>query len=133
VKPAVELVLVILLPTALGYAIIGGFRGGRWWLDRLHTRRYQAAPPAEPMERLSANLRRLRTQLDATETEGGVPAKAVRVTALRGAYVDALVTACSRLDVPPPAGGGRPPLAEIYRVEAALRERGLDVREPAAR
>ena len=53
--------------------------------------------------------------------------------ALRGAYVDALTTACTRLEVTPPSGGERAPLTEIYRVEAALRQRGLDVRETAAR
>ena len=53
--------------------------------------------------------------------------------ALRGAYIDALTTACERLEVSPPPGGDRAPLAEIYRVEAALRERGLDVRETAVR
>ena len=52
--------------------------------------------------------------------------------ALRGAYIDTLTAACERLDVPPPPGD-RAPLAEIYRVEAALRQRGLDVRETAAR
>jgi hypothetical protein len=127
-----ELVMVLLLPTAAGYAIIGGFRGFGWLGERMRTRRYPLAAPAEPIERLGANLRRLRTELDVTETSSGVPAKHVRLTALRGAYVDALVTACKRLDVPPPAGG-HPPLTEIYRVEAALRQRGLDVRESAAR
>jgi hypothetical protein len=126
-------VIVILLPTALGYGIIVGFRGARWSLERWRVRRYQAQAPAEPIERLGANLRRLRTELDATETRTGLTAKNVRLTALRGAYVDALSSACARLDVPPPAGGGHPSLVEIYRVEAALRQRGLDVREPAAR
>ena len=130
-NPIVELVIVVLIPTAAGYALIGGFRGLRWSADRWYAFRYRNTPPAEPIERLCANLRRLRTELDATETRSGVPAKNVRVTALRGAYLDALATACQRLDVPPPAGA-RVPLAEIYRVEAALRQRGLDVREPAA-
>ena len=48
--------------------------------------------------------------------------------ALRGAYLDALATACQRLEVGPRPGGDEAPLAEIYRVEAALRQRGLDVR-----
>ena len=56
----------------------------------------------------------------------------MRLKALRGAYVDALSTACQRLEVSPPGGGDRAPLTEIYRVEAALRQRGLDVRETAA-
>jgi hypothetical protein len=70
------------------------------------------------------------------ETRSGVPNKHVRVGALRGAYLDALGTACRRLEVSPPAVEGHPASprvnqAEIYRVEAALRQRGLDVREPA--
>jgi hypothetical protein len=128
----IELVLVILLPTAVGYAIIGGFRGIGWSSERWHRRRHRLAPPAEPIERLGANLRRLRAELDATETRTGLTAKNMRLKALRGAYVDALSTACQRLEVSPPGGGDRAPLTEIYRVEAALRQRGLDVRETAA-
>jgi hypothetical protein len=131
VNPVVELALIVLIPTAAGYALIGGFRGLRWCADRWYDWRYRQAPPAEPMELLLANLRRLRADLEATETRSGVTAKNLRVTALRGAYVDALTTACQRLDVPSPSGA-RAPLAEIYRIEAALRQRGLDVREPAA-
>jgi hypothetical protein len=128
----IELVLVILLPTAVGYAIIGGFRGIGWSSERWHRRRHRLAPPAEPIERLGATLRRLRAELDATETRTGLTAKNMRLKALRGAYVDALSTACQRLEVSPPGGGDRAPLTEIYRVEAALRQRGLDVRETAA-
>ena len=71
------------------------------------------------------------------ETRTGIPNKHVRVAALRGAYLDTLGTACRRLEVSPPVMEGHPAnpranQAEIYRVEAALRQRGLDVREPAA-
>ncbi len=129
----IELVLVILLPTAVGYAVIGAFRGFGWSSERWHIRRQRLAAPAEPLERLGANLRRLRAELDATETRSGLTAKNMRLKALRGAYIDALCTACQRLEVSPPRGGDRAPLTEIYRVEAALRQRGLDVRETAAR
>jgi hypothetical protein len=128
----IELVLVILLPTVVGYTIIGGFRGLGWFSERSHIRRQRLAAPAEPIERLGANLRRLRAELDATETRGDLTAKNMRLKALRGAYIDALCTACQRLEVSPPGGGDRAPLTEIYRVEAALRQRGLDVRETAA-
>jgi hypothetical protein len=128
----IELVLVILLPTALGYAVIVGLRGVGWSAEHWHIRRQRLAAPAEPIERLGANLRRLRAELDATETRGGLTAKNMRLKALRGAYVDALCTACQRLEVSPPRGGDRAPLTEIYRVEAALRQCGLDVRETAA-
>lgn len=124
--------LAIVLPTAAVYAIIGGVRGARWLSENVRTWQHRSDPPAESIERLTASLRRLRAQLEDTETRADVPAKHVRVTALRAAYLDVLREACERLDVPPPAGSGRIPQAEIYRVEAALRERGLDVREPVA-
>lgn len=62
------------------------------------------------------------------------PFKAARVRSLRAAYVDVLSAACDELEVSPPAARGNSTmlLIEIYRVEAALRERGLDVRREAA-
>jgi hypothetical protein len=122
----VELVLAIFLMPLAGYALIGAWRGAR----RLSEARYKAPPP-RPIERLGADLRRLRAELEDTETRAGLTAKHHRVLALRGAYVDALTAACERLEVSPPPGGERAPLAEIYRVEAALRQRGLDVRRDA--
>jgi hypothetical protein len=100
-------------------------------------RRSRDATP-EPVERLGANLVRLRSQLEAMETRTDLPAKNLRLRALRAAYVDALNDACQRLDISPPESDarGRPEdvrQAEIYRVEAALRLRGLDVREKAGR
>lgn len=124
----VELVLALVLMPLAGYALIGAWRGARW----LSESRYKA-PPATPLERLGADLRRLRAELEDTETRAGLTAKHHRVQALRRAYLDALTTACQRLEVTPPPGGDRVPLAEIYRVEAALRQRGLDVRETAVR
>jgi len=126
VSPVIDLVLVLLLMPAAGYALIAGWRAANWVAEKRHK------PPApEPVDRLAANLRRLRAELNDTETRDGLTAKHHRVQALRGAYIDTLTAACHRLDVPPPPGD-RAPLAEIYRVEAALRQRGLDVRETAA-
>jgi fructose-1,6-bisphosphatase/inositol monophosphatase family enzyme len=124
----VEVVLALVLMPVAGYALIGVWRGARW----LSESRYKAPPP-RPLERLEADLRRLRAELEDTETRAGLTAKHHRVRALRGAYIDALTMACERLEVSPPPGGDRAPLAEIYRVEAALRARGLDVRETAVR
>ena len=134
-SPYLALVAVVLLPTAIGYGVIGAFRAARW-ADNWRQSRIPPAEP-EPIERLAATLRRLRAELEAMETRTGVPNKHLRVGALRGAYLDALGTACRRLEVRPPAIEGHPASpranqAEIYRVEAALRQRGLDVREPAA-
>jgi hypothetical protein len=127
VVPVIELIAVILLPTALGCALLGIPRVVRWVAER-RTR----APAVEPIERIGANLRRLRAQLEATETRTDLTVKSVRVRALRGAYLDTLTAACQRLGVEPPPGGDRVSQAEIYRVEAALRQRGLDVRETAS-
>jgi hypothetical protein len=130
VGPALELVAVILFPTALGFGIIGGARALRWLSRR---RQARAVPPLEPIERLGANLCRLRAELEATETRIDVPAKNLRLKALRAAYLDVLRAACQRLEVRPPPQGTHVPQAEIYRAEAALRQRGLDVRQPAPR
>ena len=134
-SPYVELIGVILLPTAVGYGVIALFRGIRWAGERNWSGR--PSPEPEPMDRLAANLRRLRVQLEDMETRSDLPAKHLRLQALRGAYIDALGTACQRLEVIPPlpagsAGSERAQQADIYRVEAELRQRGLDVREPAS-
>jgi len=127
VSPVVDLILACVLPTAACFALIYAWRGAGW-LGEFWTRRQARAAPPESIDRLQADLRRLRAELEATETRAGLTAKHHRVQALRGAYLDALATACQRLKVSPPVGGDRAPLAEIYRVEAALRQRGLDVR-----
>jgi HAMP domain-containing protein len=137
VKPPVELAVAIALPIAAVYAVIGGGRLVRWVSETWIPEHRSPQAASEPVERLSANLVRLRSQLEAMETRTDIPAKNLRLRALRAAYVDALTDACRRLDVSPPAGDGRGRpedvrQAEIYRVEAALRQRGLDVREKAA-
>jgi hypothetical protein len=121
-----ELVGAILLPTALGCLVLGTARALRWQTERRRGREVAA----EPIERLGADLRRLHAQLQATENQPATPGKAVRVRAIRAAYVDALCAACRCLEVAAPTTGAEPvPLAEIYRVEADLRLRGLDVRQ----
>ena len=127
-SPVVGYLLLFALPTAVGFALIGAWRAARWLAEARYKARYKALPP-EPVERLQADLRRLRSELEDTETRSGLTAKHHRVQALRGAYVDALSAACRRLDISPPQGGDRASQAEIYRVEAALRQRGLDVRQ----
>jgi hypothetical protein len=130
VSPPFQLLVAIALPIAAVYSLIGGGRLVRWISEQ------QTRPPADqPVERLRANLVRLRAQLEAMETRTDLPAKNLRLRALRAAYVDALCEACLRLDVsPPPGAQARPesvPQSDIYRMEAALRQRGLDVREAA--
>jgi len=120
----------IMLPTAAVFALIGAWRLVGWLGEARSRARFKALPP-EPIERLEADLRRLRAELEDTETRTSLTAKHHRVQALRGAYADALASACLRLDVSPPQGGDRAAQAEIYRVEAALRQRGLEVRREA--
>ena len=120
------LAVVVTIPTAAGYLLIGIWRGGRKLAETRHR-----PPPSEPIERLEARLRRLRAQLEATETTSGLPAKNLRVQAMRSAYTDVLADACRRLAISPPAAGQQTQQADIYRVEAALRQRGLDVRQAA--
>jgi hypothetical protein len=132
--PVIELIGIVLLPTAVGYAVIGSARLARWTARlRPVERRITHPVPVEPIERLGARLCRLRTQLEDLENRSDVPAKGVRLRALRGAYLDVLRDACQRLDVSPLPTGDHVPQAEIYRAEAGLRERGLDVRAPATR
>ncbi len=121
-----DLVLVVVLMPAAGYAIIGGVRAARW----LEEKRRKAPPPVA-VDRLAANLRRLRAELEETETSAELTAKRFHVRSVRGAYLDTLAEACQRLGVSPPPGDGATQ-ADIYRTEAALAARGLDVRERAA-
>ena len=129
-NPVLAYVLLFALPTAVGFALIGAWRAVRWLAEARYRARFQALPP-EPIERLEADLRRLRAELEDTETRSGLTAKHHRVQAVRGAYLDALSAACRRLDIHPPRGGDRASQAEIYRVEAALRHGGLEVRAQA--
>jgi hypothetical protein len=130
VNPVLAYLLLFALPTAVGFALIGAWRAARWLAEARYRARFQALPP-EPIERLQADLRRLRSELEDTETRSGLTAKHHRVQAVRGAYLDALSAACRRLDISPPRGGDRASQAEIYRVEAALRHGGLEVRTQA--
>jgi hypothetical protein len=130
VNPVVAYLLLFALPTAVGFALIGAWRAARWLAEARYRARFQALPP-EPIERLEADLRRLRSELEDTETRSGLTAKHHRVQAVRGAYLDTLSAACRRLDISPPRGGDRASQAEIYRVEAALRHGGLEVRTQA--
>jgi hypothetical protein len=126
VGPAFAWIGVFMLPTALGWAVLGGVR-----VCRSITARQSSGPPAqEPIEELGAKLCMLHAKLEAAENDTNpAPYKAARIRATRGAYVDALSAACERLEVGIPATrwATAVPLAEIYRAEDALRKCGLDV------
>ena len=121
-----DLVLVVVLMPVAVYALIGGVRAARWFAEKR-----RKAPPPVPVDRLAANLRRLRAELDETETSAELTAKRFHVRSVRGAYLDTLAEACVRLDVTPPPGDAATQ-ADIYRTEAALAARGLDVRHHTA-
>jgi len=125
-------VFAVFLPSlALGTVLVV-MRGWRR-ADELARRHRAGRAPEEPVDRVEARLRRLRAELEAVENQPGGTAKRHRIVAVRGAYLDCLTSACQRFGVSPPAGGDQARQAEIYRVEAALRGHGLDVREPAVR
>jgi hypothetical protein len=125
-------VLVFFLPSA---AFGAGLAVLRLWrrADDAARRRRADQMPAEPIEQVEARLRRLRAELETIENNPGGAARRHRILAVRGAYLDCLTSACQRFEVSPPAGGDQARQAEIYRVEAGLREHGLDVREAAVR
>lgn len=129
----VDSVLLVILVVAA--VLSAGRRGARVVRDEWRKIAEQRRPPAPstvPIEQVTATLRRLRRELESRENRPGLTGKGMRMGAVRFAYVDVLAVACRQLDVPPPRGGRdwQTPLAEIYRVEAALRARGLDVRDP---
>ena len=122
VTGAIELIFVILLPTAVGYAVLGSIRACRWAAERRSRRRARTHPvTAEPIERLAARMRRLRAELEATETRTDVPAKGMRLRAIRGAYLDLMRVACERLDVSPrrPVTRSRRPTSTAPRPRCA--------------
>lgn len=125
---AAVLILMLALPLIVR---IASMLIRREWEQIVEQRRPPGACTV-PIERVAADLRRLHAQLEARENQPGVTGKGMKMGALRVAYVEVLATACRQLDVRPPQqqGSTQTPLAEIYRVEAALRERGLDVRQP---
>jgi hypothetical protein len=124
-SPVIWLVVAGALMPVTGYALIGGLRAVRW----LSESRRQAPPPV-PAERLTANLRRLRAQLEQTEESPGLTAKRHHVAAVRAAYLDVLAEACGRAGIDPP--GDRATQADIYRTEAALAAHGFAVRDRVA-
>ena len=132
------LAFAVLLPTlAVGARLLAAMRGYRRlsklrqsWLGR------PARSPPEPVDRSRrVRLRRLRGRAGRPpKTSPAATAKRHHILALRGAYLDTLSqrmpggSGSSRQ-----AGGDQARQSEIYRVEAALREHGLDVREAAVR
>jgi hypothetical protein len=133
VLKVVEVVAILLIPTLVGAGLLGVVRlwshASRW----LGNRREAAAHASLPLERLASDLRRLHGQLARVENAADMkPGRGVRVRAVRTAYGDSLLAACRALEVPDaPSEPSRLTTAETFRLEAALRDRGLDIRPPA--
>jgi len=117
---------LMLLPTLLGAVVVAGARAVR----ELQERRRRSVATGPSIERLASDLRRLRAELSSADEPVPRPGRGLRIRATRAAYVDALTAACRALDIAPPmaTGTGGVPMAEIYRVESALRSNGLEVR-----
>lgn len=124
------LALALLLMLCLPFVVGGVYRVVHDQWEQIAAQRHPAGLSAHSIERVAADLRRLRQQLELRENRPGTAGKGMRMAALRRAYVEVLCTACRQLEVRPPQQFGQleTPLAEIYRVEAELRARGLDVR-----
>jgi hypothetical protein len=134
-NPPLEFAFAIALPITAFYAVVGGGRLLNWISEHRVSRHRAHAPAPEPLQRVRANLVRLRAEVESTETRDDLLAKNMRLRAVRAAYVDSLCDACRRLDIAA-LPGARPDnvrQSDIYRLETALRERGLDVRETAGR
>lgn len=123
---ALALLLMLCLPFLV--RVVCRLVSDQW--EQIVAQRHRAELAGYSIERVAADLRRLRWQLEMRENRPGTVGKGMKMGALRRAYVEVLCTACRQLDVRPPQQFGQleTPLAEIYRVEAELRARGLDVR-----
>ena len=137
VSPPEQLLMAIVLPIAAVYSLIGG--GPARWVPTAGSR---SAGPARPPPSRSSGCgaqpgpaaRPARGHGDPHRPAGQEPAPAGAAGRLRRRPERGLPAA----RISPPASAARASpgdirRAEIYRVEAALRERGLDVREKAGR
>jgi hypothetical protein len=126
----VLLAVVLIGFLALPFVLSGVIAVVRRQWEQISEQRRPSGADTVPIEKVAADLRRLRAQLEARENRPGLTGKGMRMGAVRIAYVQVLGVACHQLEVLPPRSGPHwhTPLAEIYRVEAQLRERGLDVR-----
>jgi len=123
----IELVAIMLAPT-LAVGMI-------FWLPRLvHRARVLAqhltgadAVVGPPLERISADLRRLTAEHAALRSSTSVALRAHRLVALEGALTDRALDAARALDVPAPKQPGRDPLpvSELRALLLALVDAGL--------
>lgn len=119
---AVQIVVYMLAPTLLLWALTKVPAAARWWYElgerawRKRHPRMTALRSDYALERLAADLRRLAADLDATASEPGVYARAHRMMAIAAAYDQTLLSTCRVLGVP--TQSTRPPLSAVERLEA---------------
>jgi hypothetical protein len=128
-------VLILIFPALTAVALVGATRLWRERARRSREARLGAEIIGPPLERIAADLRRLRLEL--TQLEDDVrprPDRQLRLRVVRTSYGECLLTACRALEAPTSATDPASlPDVEIFRLEASLRERGLDVRPAAVR
>jgi hypothetical protein len=123
------IVLILLTPTLAGIALLAAI--GLWGdsVRRIRVRRWKARAAIPPLERIASDLRRLHSDVIRLEdSPDATPGRSMRLRAVRAAYCDSLLIACRALEVPVEQRDlSRAPASEIFRLESALRDRGLDV------
>jgi hypothetical protein len=129
VSNAIELVVIMIAPT-LTVGMI-------FWVPQLmrrarllHQQMTAADEPrttGPPLERISADLRRLTAEHAAVRSSASVAVRAHRLVAIEGALTDRALEAARALDVPAPRTSGRDPLPvqELRTLLLALVDAGL--------
>jgi hypothetical protein len=128
---AIWLALIVITPSALFWVglqipkLVNAVR------ERRAARRPDEQPKGIPVEKLAADLRRLRAELVYRK-----PTTNLRLTALMEAYDDVLEATCARLELPShlrelPIGRDRD--IERLRTEAAIQEAGISLEVPGHR
>lgn len=119
-----NIVMYLMVVFGLPLATLAVLRGVRWWRAAVQRRRIPA-PPTPPIERLAADLRRVRRDL----TELAPDAPVVRRRATGQAYDSLLAQTCGALGIENRLDSATGTDAEIerLRVEEALHDAGVPV------
>jgi len=98
--------------------------------DRRAAHQRAASPPGQPLERLAADLRRLRAELTS-----GAPTNNLRHTALHMAYDSVLLDTCASLRIPTELATAAGPDRDLERLraEAAIQDAGVQLHTPHRR
>jgi hypothetical protein len=128
---ALWLVVIVLVPTTLFWLALKVPAWVDELLDRRAERLQAMRPHGPPLEKLAADLRRLRAEIVEHK-----PTSNVRHIGLLKAYDDVLVAVCDRLEIPTGLSGlpiGRDRDVERLRTESAVQEAGVPLRASGRR